>query len=81
LELEDLGAARDPATQVRRFLAGIKSDGLRSMKFTILNDPECQQDLQTTVIRAQDLWNQTKPSHPAQIMAALVVVMDVTNVP
>jgi hypothetical protein len=62
LELEDLNAGRDGASQVRRFLQGIKSDLMRGLKFTILNDPECKTDLQMAVIRVKDLWNQTNPA-------------------
>ena len=62
LELEELGSARDGATQVRRFLAGIKNDNMRSLKGIILDNSLSKADLQQAVIKLSDLWNQSKPT-------------------
>ncbi len=43
LELEELGLAWDGATQVRRFLAGINNDTMRSLKGIVLDKSKQQE--------------------------------------
>ena len=62
LELEELGSARDGATQVQRFLAGINNDTMRSLKGIVLDNPTSKNDLQHAVIKLTDLYNQSKPA-------------------